>query len=184
MLNKFCAKFSCTFLSCLLWISKAMPCSLLPCQRISFPLQCRQAAVRCTSTAAQGRVTSPWCRGVTRGGGFPWANTQSGGRPSPAAAAGSRDRVLTPRRPPGGAVCEGSPGLPVAQPTPGLAIAPPPPPQAHTHRVFLHRCIMGWGPSAATWGPPWPPWCPVGPGVRRLWNKGRSPGRDTARRNV
>ena len=50
----------------------------------------------------------------------------------------------------GVAVCKGVPGLPVDQPTPGLAIAysvPQP-----IHRVFLHRCIMGWGPHTRTWG--------------------------------
>ena len=46
-------------------------------------------------TAAQGRVTSPWCGGET-GGGPPRANTQSGGCPGPAAAARARDRAPHP----------------------------------------------------------------------------------------
>ena len=61
------------------------------------PLSCVAAGVACgagkihitgdslalrplTPTAAQGRVTSPWCGGETGGGGgVPRANTQSGG---------------------------------------------------------------------------------------------------------
>ena len=45
----------------------------------------------------------------------------------------------------GVAVCKGAPGLPVAQPFPGLvllSLLPQP-----LHRVSVHRCIMGWGPS-------------------------------------
>ena len=48
-----------------------------------------------TPTAAQARVTSPWCGGET-GGGPPRANTQSGGCPGPAAAARARDRAPHP----------------------------------------------------------------------------------------
>ena len=103
---------------------------------------CVYVSMCVTPTAAQGRVTSPWCGGVTRGG-YPWANTQSGGRPSPAAAAGSRNHaphpppatVGEPRLVQGGlhrgvAVCAGPRvSLWPSQPK-GLRFFPPPSPYA------------------------------------------------------
>ena len=106
-------------------------------------------------TAAQGRVTSPWCGGVTTGG-IPWANTQPGGRPSFSCGGW----VVSSRAPPlaghrggatmaqgglhrgGLAVCVGLVGLPVAQPDPRLVVCLP-----------LTPLLLLWsftGPSWAT----------------------------------
>ena len=86
-------------------------------------------------TAAQGRVTSAWCGGETRGG-ICWANTQPGGRPSHSYGGW----VVRSRAPPlaghrgvammaqgglhrGLADCEGLTGHHMAQPAPGLVVA-------------------------------------------------------------
>ena len=132
---------------------------------------------RCSPMATQGRVTSPWCGGVTGGGGVPRATMQSGGDPGSATAAGSREApslaghcggatVAQGGLHQGVAVCEGFPGLPVVLPTPGLACSPSSPPAPPCGR---HRGSWGCGRTRSKFGimryfteaPSalrWPPW--------------------------
>ena len=104
-----------------------------------------------TPTAAQGRVTSPWCGGET-GGGSPGLTRNLGGdlaqprRPDPRIARPTPRRPPwdspdgTGRAPPGGGGMREYPGSPVTQPSPGLVCIPLPQPMAH---CILHMYIMG-----------------------------------------
>ena len=126
-----------------------------------------------TPTAAQGRVTSPWCGGET-GGGPPRADTQSGGSPGPAAAARARDRAPHPSPatlgkprwnragPTGGWRYAGVTRVPCDPAPPGLVCAPLPQPTAP---CVLRSCIMGWGYR--------PIRRPSGPGAQPLWPSAR-----------
>ena len=127
--------------------------------------------------------------GVKPGGGHPWANTQSGGRPSPATAAGSRHHA--PHPPPttvgqpqwygagstGGWRLARVSGSPCGPAHPRACVSPLAP--AHAFRVFCTGASWVGGSSFWTWGLPKPPRCPVGPtGAGRRWSDGETaPGR-------
>ena len=138
-------------------------CSPLFFNVVGLVCRLRRGVLPCSAapTAAQGRVTSPWCGGETKGG-HPWANTQSGGRPIPAAAAGSQDHAPHSHGPPwgttmvqgalhrgGGGVSE---GVRVSLwPSPPLGLSFPPFPQpmhttcsAQVHHGLVDR-ILGHG---------------------------------------
>ena len=93
-----CAVLCCAVLCCVLCCvvcCAVLCCAVLRCLCVVVCSAVLCCVVLCTPTAAQGRVTSPWCGGET-GGGPPRANTQSGGCPGPAAAARARDRAPHP----------------------------------------------------------------------------------------
>ena len=90
-----CVVLCCVVLFCVVLSCVVLCCVVLCCVVLCCVVLCCVVLCCVTPTAAQGRVTSPWCGGET-GGGPPRANTPSGGCSGPAAAARALDHAPHP----------------------------------------------------------------------------------------